>query len=546
MSLSMADADPRRSSDAGSVDDITERIVVEIELRLLQACVSKLNDIVIVTDASSVDAPGPAIVFVNEAFERVTGYSRAQVLGRSPRFLQCPATDRAELDRLRNAIQRQQPVRVEVVNRSRDGVEYWTDLDVTPIRNSAGTVTHFISVQRLTGERRQAETSLRALAIAEQATRAKSQFMARMSHELRIPLNAVLGFAEVLRLDTRSPLTPGQQSQIRHILGAGHHLLLLINDLLDIARIEAGTLQLRLEPVDARLALQTQVEDLRLMALAAGVGLRLEPAAQPLWVRADKLRLHQVLLNLMSNAIKYNRRGGSVVVGLTADGDRVRPSVGDDGLGMSAVQLQALFEPFNRLGRETSHVEGTGIGLAITRDLVRLMGGSLTVRSEQGSGSEFVVDLPGEAGPAEPLPAAPQDLPAQLDASVSGQVLYVDDDPVNRILMEAFFGLRPAVHLRLAEGARRGLLLAREIRPDILLIDLMMPLMDGVQMLHEVRSDPQLASTHCVAVSANAMPEEVAAALAAGFDAYLTKPLSAAVLFAEVDSVLRTARQAQV
>ena len=404
------------------------------------------------------------------------------------------------------------------------------------------------SVQDMT-ERRQAEAALRAKALAEQANQAKSQFVARMSHELRTPLNAVLGFAQVLQFDTAEPVTAAQRQSLQHIQHAGEHLLRLIEDLLDVSRIEAGTLHMSLRPIDPLALMRDAVRDVALQAEAAQITLVIKPVAAtettgataPLRILADRTRLHQVLVNLLSNAIKYNRPKGSVSLRIEPAGDgELDLAVDDTGIGLDAEQLQNLFQPFNRLGREHSDVQGTGIGLVISRSLLELMGGSLRVSSTAGQGSCFTARLRrAEQSTGPQVPAQHADsLPASR-ADLAGRVLYIDDDEANRLLMQAIFAPRPGVELRLATSGVEGLALAEEWRPDLMLIDLMMPGMSGLEVLQALRGDAALHATPCLAVSATALPDDIREALQAGFRGFITKPLNIAALLAEIDGRLK-------
>jgi signal transduction histidine kinase/ActR/RegA family two-component response regulator len=406
---------------------------------------------------------------------------------------------------------------------------------------------------------RAAEAALRQKALAEQASQAKSAFIARMSHELRTPLNAILGFAELLEVDAKEPVTDAQRDKVRQIRGAGAHLLALINDLLDLSRIEGGHVPMHWEDVDLVEAAREAVRETAADARARRVEVVVAWPSGPAMVRGDRRRVLQVLLNLLSNAIKYNHPLGRVDVAIESARGRIRLTVRDTGLGLSPGQISRLFQPFDRLGREASDVEGTGIGLVIARSLTELMGGELHVQSTAGEGSLFAVDWQApDVSAAAPLPAAahpvpdmamPPNAPTAPQAAtralrsrddLAGTVLYIDDDPVNRALMQAFLALRPRVTLHVAETGIVGLALAEQIVPDLLLIDMMMPDMSGLDVLNRLQAHPLLNGVPCVAVSANAMPEEIGQALAAGFDGYLTKPLAAGLLLAEVDRRLLT------
>ena len=297
---------------------------------------------------------------------------------------------------------------------------------------------------------------------------------------------------------------------------------------------------LRMVDLDVHEVVRDALDDLRASAEAVGVRLSLEvPASTPPRARGDRTRLRQVVVNLVSNAIKYNRPGGTATVRLAKVGERMHLSVIDEGPGMTPQQLRGLFQPFNRLGREASPVEGTGIGLVITRSLVELMGGELSVRSDAGRGSEFIVDLPA-AQPAAAVPLAPASVhPAVATRTdVGGRVLYIEDDEVNRVLMQAYLALRPNVELVMAMDGKSGIQSALTTAPDVVLVDMSLPDMRGLDVLRALRDSPQGRCLPCIAISADAMPEDIAAAHAAGMDAYLTKPLAIAQLLSTLDATL--------
>lgn len=376
------------------------------------------------------------------------------------------------------------------------------------------------------GERKAAEAALiAAKEDAERANRAKSEFLSRMSHELRTPLNAILGFGQLMESDPREPLSPAQRARLQEILRGGRHLLALINEVLDLARIEAGAVQLNLEAVD----LAALVDDaLRMVApMAQERGIRFErhaPPAAGCWVQADRLRLEQVMLNLLSNAIKYSRAGDTVLVGCREEGHRLRLEVCDHGPGISPAQQQRLFTAFERLDAAHGPVEGAGIGLALSKWLVDLMKGEIGVESTLGAGSTFWVRL---ARAAPVLPAAGTAPPAvpPAPAAAARTVLYVEDNPVNQVLMQSMLARCPGLRVLLADDAERGLEVAARERPDLLLLDIQLPGMDGYAMLARLRADPATARLPVVAVSANATDADLDAARAAGFDETLTKPL---------------------
>lgn len=405
-----------------------------------------------------------------------------------------------------------------------DGTE--VPIEATVSRFGSGAGLRMIVVIRDASSLRLAETALRAQREAEAANRAKTDFLSHMSHELRTPLNAVLGFAQVMSSDPQFPTTGRQRTQLRHIQAAGRHLHALISDLLDMARIEAGLLSVQHTVVSLEDALQDVFDLVAPMAEAAAVDV-IPPDDRSLraLVHADPTRLRQVLSNLISNATKYNRQGGSVRVETQTLGDRVRIRVIDSGLGMTDQQLSRLFEPYNRLGREKSAVSGTGIGLVVTKKLVELMGGTLEIRSEVDAGTCAEVTLPAAVGDATAARAAVT-APGQLHAAdVAGVVLSVEDNEVNQILLESLFLRWPRIRLVQAVDGASGLEMARNEHPDLVLLDMNLPDMNGLQFMQAVSADPRLESLKVIALSASAMPEEVESALSSGIVDYMTKPL---------------------
>ena len=381
-----------------------------------------------------------------------------------------------------------------------------------------------------------------AIEEARAANQAKSAFLSSMSHELRTPLNAILGFAQILASDAM-PTTLEQKKEFSgHILKSGRHLLTLINEILDLAKVEAGAVALAMEAVPLA-GILGECRDM-IAPLAAGRGIDVRFPDQPAAVvRADRTRLKQVLLNLLSNAVKYNRDGGAVVVDCdAASAQRLRLTVRDTGLGLDPEQVAALFQPFNRLGQERGTQEGTGIGLVVTRRLVELMGGQIGVSSSPGVGSVFWIELAraeaqdgamaGEgitAGSAA-VPAAPAGAPRTL--------LYVEDNPANLRLVQEIVRFRPDLRLLSAPDGPAGLALARTERPDVVLMDLNLPGMGGFEVLERLRADPAGAAIPVIALSANAMAHDVERGLAAGFDHYLTKPIDIDKFNEAIDGVL--------
>jgi CheY-like chemotaxis protein/nitrogen-specific signal transduction histidine kinase len=367
----------------------------------------------------------------------------------------------------------------------------------------------------------------------EASSRAKTEFLSRMSHELRTPLNAVLGFSQLLRLDATRPPTVQQLERIQHIENAGAHLLALVNDVLDLSRVDSGQMTVRLEPV----ALRTATEDALAMIVPLATQARVElqvlgmEEEQPIGddedvrVLADRVRLRQILVNLLSNAVKYNRPGGCVLVSWQVGREQCRLRIADTGIGMSSAKLARLFEPFNRLGAESSSVEGTGIGLVLSRRLAELMKGDLRIESVVGEGTIATLTLERSNDPsALPRNPAPPSQHGALEESL--RVLYAEDNEVNVELVRQVVQLRPSVIFEVAMNGASALVQARQDPPDLMLVDMNLGDMTGIELARALRKEPATQGIRLVALSADALPEQIGAAIAAGFESYLTKPIN--------------------
>ena len=373
---------------------------------------------------------------------------------------------------------------------------------------------------------RELQTALTAAegqaAEVEAARRAKTEFLASMSHELRTPLNAVIGFSDLMRMnEAQEPLTHRQHQAVEQIRDAGARLLVLVDEVLNLADIEGGRLALRVERVDPLRVVRQVCEALRPMAEAAEVALREPPAVAGLAARADHERLRQVLTALIANAVKYNRPGGAVLIEARQSAEGVSLSVHDTGPGLPAARMNDLFQPFNRLGREASEVPGAGLGLAVARRLIEAMGGRLEAESREGEGAVFTVRLPVAAARpravvASPVPAA--DLP-------EATVLYVEDNPSNIALMRHVTTAFGRIRLHVAETGPEGLALARDLRPDVVILDINLPGMDGFEVKARLGEDPLTRGLPVLALSASATPADRLRGREAGFVEYLTKPL---------------------
>ena len=419
-----------------------------------------------------------------------------------------------------------------------DGTVKWLATRGSVVRDESGRALRILGFNWDVTEHKLAEDMRREKAAAEQASRAKSEFLSRMSHELRTPLNAVLGFAQLLLDDPSQPLAEKQRERARHIGDAGQHLLALIDDVLELTSVEVGNVPFAMAVVEVAPVVHDTLQWIQPMAQRAKVHLSIAPMEGA--VRADPRRLRQVLANLLSNAVKYNRPQGRVEVGLIDDaakdgmlGIRVR----DTGRGLTDAQMQRLFEPFNRLGAEREGIEGTGIGLTIVRALVEHMGGAVEVRSRAGEGCEFRVWLQA-AGPDDAAAAGGPDRSSMHDAVAALReidVLYIEDNALNVMLVTELVTMRPNVRLHIAKDGCSGVARVAELRPRAVLIDLQLPDIDGYEVLRRIRADHSLDGVTCVALSANAMPEDIARARQWGFDDYWTKPIDFTNFLAGLD-----------
>ena len=409
-----------------------------------------------------------------------------------------------------------------------DGTEFPIEASISKLGQEE-TVLMTVVI-RDASEMRRAEQARLAQAAAESASLAKTEFLSHMSHELRTPLNAVLGFSQLLQSDVQDPLSTGHQAQVEHIRRAGWHLLALVNDVLDVSKIEAGKVDVEERSVDL---LDLMDEVVRISDAAAsqqGVAIAATyRRSEGVLVWADPRRLRQVMINLVSNAIKYNRPGGAVEISIAIEDDQTHIDVQDSGLGMSAGQMAHLYEPFNRLGREGIAVEGTGLGLALTRQLVLLMHGRIDITSEAGVGTRVRVTMPSHDSVAPSSAFAPLDSPPVAvgdDSSPTGVVLYIEDNPVNLLLVEQLLLRWPGVVLAQAENGMDGIALARSAKPDLILLDMRLPDMDGLAVLAALHDEGVSTDCPVIALSASAMPDEVSAAQKAGAFDYWTKPLN--------------------
>jgi PAS domain S-box-containing protein len=524
------------------VEDITERKRAEAAVRESQgklAAALATNQLIMDNsqDVICTIDEGGRFVTMNEASETLWGYSPAELIGRRYMELVHPE-DRSDTERVAADILANGKV-VDFVNRyvRKDGsvVNVLWSASWSPSEKMLFCVAHDIT------ERTRIEAALRdAKNEADRANHAKSEFLSRMSHELRTPLNAILGFGQLLE---RQNPTVQQRARVEHITSAGRHLLNLINEVLDISRIEAGHLQLSVEPVAVAEVLEEALALMRPLAAAREMDISVDSLLKKeLHVFADRQRLKQVLLNLLTNAVKYTAVGGGVAVVLDhSQTANARLVVTDTGAGIGPEKLARLFTPFDRLGAEQSGVEGTGLGLALCQRLMHAMGGDIGVHSVVGKGSAFWIELPSAESPLKSLPNGRASRLAEASAgSGRGKILYIEDNLSNLTLVEQMLAEQPEIELLTAMQGGLGLDLARQHLPDLILLDLHLPDLPGHEVLARLRQDELTRHIPVVVISADATARQIQRLVAAGARTYLTKPLDIREFFRVIHEALPT------
>ena len=519
--------------------DNTARKQVEAEQRLLD---QRLRDQQFYTRSlieSNIDAlmttnPAGIITDVNKQMELLTGCTRDELIG-APFKNYFTDPDRAEAG-IKRVLSGSKVTDYELTARARDGKETVVSYNATTFHDRDRKLQGVFAAARDVTERKRIEHTLqennveleRAKAASEKANLAKSDFLSSMSHELRSPLNAILGFAQLISSEVPPP-TASQTASVDQILHAGWYLLELINEILDLAQIESGKLALSLEPTSLAEVMAECEAMIEPQSQKRGISMTFPNFDTPCFVDADRTRVKQVLINLLSNAIKYNQPNGTVAVDCVMSApDRIRISVRDSGAGLPPDMLQQLFQPFNRLGQENSTEEGTGIGLVMSKRLVEMMGGLIGVESTVGAGSVFWFELNAAAAPHLALDPSASAAVVQTQVAHGAPLrtlLYVEDNPANLMLIEQLIARRPDMRLLSARDATLGITLAQENQPEVILMDINLPGISGIEALKILRRDPLTAHIPVVALSANAMPRDVEKGLQAGFFRYLTKPI---------------------
>lgn len=546
--------------------------VYEARMRLLKAgalqnaILTSANFSIIATDEKGI------IQLFNVGAERMLGYTAEEVVNKiSPSDIHDPHEVKARAEAL--SIELSTPIApgfealafkasrgiediYELTYICKDGSCFPAIISITALRDEYDKVIGYLLIGTDNSVRKRVELELNdAVIAADKANRAKSDFLSSMSHELRTPLNAILGFAQLVETGTPAP-TPAQKRNLDQILKAGWYLLELINEILDLALIESGRLSLTTESVsldDVMLECRAMIEP---QAQKRGLHMSFPAYVTPYFVNADRTRLKQVLINLLFNAVKYNKPGGTVSVeyALVAP-NSMRISVCDTGLGLSPEQLKQLFQPFNRLGKETSSEEGTGIGLVVTKRLVEMMGGRIGAESSLDVGSVFWVELGLMSAPQGAVVHDGHVLPelvVEADGLPRHTLLYVEDNPANLELVEQLIARRGDLRLLTAADGNLGIEFARAYLPEVILMDINLPGVSGIDAMKVLHADPATAHIPIIALSANAVPRDIERGMEAGFFNYITKPikisqfmdaLDAALNFSETASIDKSAKE---
>jgi|ERR1035438_2586722 PAS domain S-box-containing protein len=525
-----------------AIRDVTERRRIESAAKLnasrLASAVETIEDAFALFDSSD------RLVLCNSVYRGLLGDATGPVVGQSYEELVDvwmndlafeSAEDRARFREERLAGRSDPKGAFEV--RTRDG----RTLRVMDRRTVEGGIVK--TIWDLTEDKRAAADLREARTAAETASAAKSEFLSSMSHELRTPLNAILGFAQLLERDRKEPLSNRHKERTEQILRGGEHLLHLIDDILDLSRVEAGNISISKEPVSVADVLGVALRTLEPMAARASVSVKVAPVAADLpMVTCDRTRFAQIVMNFVSNAIKYNRPGGSVTVSVSREADgRVRVTVTDTGIGIPENKQDKLFQPFQRAGQETGPIEGTGIGLVISKRLAELMDGRVGFRSVAGEGSEFWLDFPAQlrqtGRPAAPSKPNPGSVTA-LDGQSGRLVLYVEDNPANVSFIRDVLSDFDGIELATAPTAEMGIALARARRPDLVIMDINLPGISGLEALVALRGFPETAAIPVIALTAAASERDKQRGREAGFFRYLTKPVKVDELVDALETLL--------
>lgn len=513
-----------------SLDLYMENKTLNQHAKLMEAAIVHAKDAVIITKANMEDG-GPEIVYVNDAFTRLTGYEFDEVIGKTPRILQGPGTSKATLAEIKQTLMNGKPFKGELQNYTKDGIAYWLEISIAPVKDDAGNITHYAAIERDITKRKAFEKELQInREAAEVANRAKGDFLANMSHELRTPMNGIIGLSELL-------MDMDVQEDARELANAvnasSRNLLILLNDILDLSKIEAGELTLENIPFNIRRAINQTADLLKPMALKKGISLDCHiDAIVPTRIVTDPARLQQMINNLVSNAIKFTDEGFvklKVEIDADAVGDAVLVfHVQDTGIGIPEDKHESVFKKFTQADVSTARkYGGTGLGLAITKQLAQAMGGAISLQSKIGKGTTFTVELPIE------IPANQEIFENKVEAAnatridTSGRLLVVDDHPVNLLFMNKVLKKIGFTRVDQAASGKEALELAKIHEYDLIFMDCQMPEMDGFEASERIRmmEGVRIGSVPIIAVTADAMKGARERCLDSGMNDYISKPI---------------------
>lgn len=544
--------------------DISDKKIAEEQVRKLSRAVEQIPLTVVITNLEG------NIEYANPYTFHTTGYTQEELLGKNPKVLKSGETSIEEYQHLWGNITHGKEWKGIFHNRKKDGTLYWEQATIGPIMNEEGEITHYIAIKEDITERKRIQDELKDLNLhleekikertldlenanvslinankeAQKANKAKIDFLSKMSHELRTPMNSILGFGQLLQM---GELTPVQEKGVQHILDSGKHLLNLINEVLDISRIESGRISISVEPIEVYEIINEIKDSLLFSANQKNINLISQlNNTVPVYIRADRQRLKQVLINLTNNAIKYNNDGGKVTISVDSkpvseDGyTPIRISVTDTGWGIDEKDLERIFIPFERIGAEKSNVEGTGLGLAVVKQLVDLMGGKVGVKSEPGKGSTFWIELQQCENHLDTIQKEAILNQHTAIHSQEGTVLYIEDNMPNIELVQEIIdtkrnGIKLVIHM-MGNGALEK---AIEVKPSLILLDLNLPDKHGKDILLELKSNEATKQIPIIVISADAMPNQISILKAAGADNYLTKPIEVKSFLAAIDSIIK-------
>lgn len=513
-----------------------EYILRDSEVRHRTIFERTVDGIINITDTGIIESVNPAV-------EKLFGYSNAELVGNNVSMLM-PEPHASQHNLFISKYKQTGEAKIlgrgrELFARKKDGTIFPIDIGLDEMLIHDKRM--FTGIIRDITERKAIEAeTLKAKEEAERANLAKSEFLSSMSHELRTPLNAILGFGQLMELD--KTLSVETQGNIKEIIRAGYHLLELINEVLDLAKVESGHLNLSIEPIEYDKLVSECIALIEPIAASHEIRIQNLTAPNNITLKADRSRIKQAIINLLSNAIKYNRPGGQVTISISQDiVDFCRISVQDTGFGIKEEYLDNLFEAFNRLGAESTDIEGTGIGLVFTKRLVELMGGRIGVKSQYGVGSHFWIELPiaSSVFATDKFTKTQNTSPQAATDSNEYKILYIEDNPANVRLVVQLLANRPHIQLFTAHTPGLGLELAALHKPDLILLDINLPEYDGYKALEKLKNTESTDNIPVVAISANAMPNDLKKAEEAGFTSYLTKPINIKAFYEMLDEMQR-------